>query len=150
MYKPNFKGFAVGNGVTDWKYDTFPAFIEMAYWHGLYDDDLYNSIKENQCDFSYFEFNSQNLSDACMAIVNRFHSLVQDLNVYDVFGKCWKNQTTSVFRLHDSHQFLQADDGLSTYKTFMTAEEYTPWVKIPKFNVGGKKLGDGDESPCVY
>ena len=46
-YKPNFKGFAVGNGVTDWKYDTFPAFIEMAYWHGLYDDDLYNSIQQN-------------------------------------------------------------------------------------------------------
>jgi carboxypeptidase C (cathepsin A) len=37
-YKPKFKGFMVGNGVTNWKYDTQPALIEMAYWHGLYDD----------------------------------------------------------------------------------------------------------------
>jgi hypothetical protein len=86
-----------------------------------------------------------------MAIVNRFGDLVHDINVYDVFGKCWKNQTSSVFRLHKPHQFLQADDGLSTsYKTFMTADEYTPWAKIPKFNIGGKKTLRDDEPPCVY
>lgn len=48
---PNLKGFMVGNGVTNWKYDTLPAFVEMAYWHGLYDDDLYDQVKG--CDFSY-------------------------------------------------------------------------------------------------
>jgi hypothetical protein len=28
----------VGNGVTHWKYDADPAFIEQAYWFGLVDD----------------------------------------------------------------------------------------------------------------
>lgn len=45
----------VGNGVTDWEYDTTPAFIEMAYWFGMYEDELYYNIKQN-CNFSYFEF----------------------------------------------------------------------------------------------
>ena len=31
------KGIMVGNGVTDWHFDTNPAFVEMAYWHSLYD-----------------------------------------------------------------------------------------------------------------
>lgn len=31
----------VGNGVTNWRYDTFPAFIETGFWHGLYDLSMY-------------------------------------------------------------------------------------------------------------
>lgn len=42
VYKPNLKGFMVGNGVTHWKYDAEPAFIEQAYWYGLVDDALYH------------------------------------------------------------------------------------------------------------
>jgi carboxypeptidase C (cathepsin A) len=44
-YKPNLKGFMVGNGVTHWKYDADPAFVEQAYWFGLVDDDLYHQMK---------------------------------------------------------------------------------------------------------
>lgn len=53
VFKPNLKGFMVGNGVTNWKYDTTPAYLEMAYWHGLYDSDLYEAFKDNKCDFSF-------------------------------------------------------------------------------------------------
>jgi carboxypeptidase C (cathepsin A) len=49
VFKPNLKGFMVGNGCTNWDFDTTPAYIEMAYWHGLYDTDLYNTIQENGC-----------------------------------------------------------------------------------------------------
>lgn len=41
VFKPNLKGFAVGNGVTNWKFDTAPAFVDMAYWHSLYDTKLH-------------------------------------------------------------------------------------------------------------
>lgn len=53
VFKPNLKGYLVGNGVTNWKYDTTPAYVEMAYWHGLYDSDLYEAFKTNNCDFAY-------------------------------------------------------------------------------------------------
>jgi len=45
----NLKGFMVGNGCTNWEVDCNPAYIEMAYWHGLYDDELYNDIHNNNC-----------------------------------------------------------------------------------------------------
>ena len=33
--KINLKGVAIGNGVTDWRVDGDPAWIEMAWYHGL-------------------------------------------------------------------------------------------------------------------
>lgn len=39
-FKPNLKGFMVGNGVTTWEYDTMPAFIDMGFQHGLYSVDM--------------------------------------------------------------------------------------------------------------
>lgn len=36
VFKPNLIGFAVGNGVTDWTYDTTPSYIDMGFWHSLY------------------------------------------------------------------------------------------------------------------
>ena len=50
VYKPNLKGMMVGNGVTNWDYDTNPAFFEMSYWHSLISNDLYDAIKEAECD----------------------------------------------------------------------------------------------------
>lgn len=87
VYKPNFKGFMVGNGVTNWKYDTTPAFVEMAYWHGLYDDDLYSILKG--CDLSYYNWDSDKLSDDCKKAMTRFNELTAAINGYDVFGKCY-------------------------------------------------------------
>ena len=36
-FQPPLRGIMVGNGVTNWTYDTIPAFLEMGYWHSLYD-----------------------------------------------------------------------------------------------------------------
>lgn len=52
VFKPNLKGFAVGNGVTNWTYDTTPAYVDMGYWHSLYDTALKNEFQSNNCDFS--------------------------------------------------------------------------------------------------
>lgn len=54
-FKPNLKGFAVGNGITNWKYDADPAFVEQAYWFGLVDDVMYHQMKT--CDYTYYQFN---------------------------------------------------------------------------------------------
>jgi len=43
-WKPNLKGFMVGNGVTNWKYDCDVAYIEMAFWHGLYSTEMYREL----------------------------------------------------------------------------------------------------------
>jgi len=41
IFKPPLKGMMVGNGVTNWNYDTNPALIEMAYWHSIISPQLY-------------------------------------------------------------------------------------------------------------
>ena len=66
VYKPNLKGFMVGNGVTNWTVDTDPAYIDMAYWHGLYSDSLLADYKENNCakEFEGMEF-KKDFSDPC-------------------------------------------------------------------------------------
>lgn len=88
VYLPPLKGFMVGNGVTNWKYDTTPAFVKMGYWHGLYDDDLFAVI--SQCDLSYFSWNYDKLSQTCKDAMGRFGDLTAQINGYDVFGKCYK------------------------------------------------------------
>lgn len=59
----------------------------MAYWHGLYDDDLYDVIKD--CDLSYLEFEPDKLKGACDTAYTRFNELIVGINGYDVFGKCF-------------------------------------------------------------
>ena len=55
-FKFNLKGFIVGNGVTNWKYDCDNALVQMGFWHGLYSEDLYDRINADKCDYSYMEF----------------------------------------------------------------------------------------------
>jgi carboxypeptidase C (cathepsin A) len=42
--KFNLKGWMVGNGVTNWKYDGVPSFVEMGFWHGLYPTELHEEL----------------------------------------------------------------------------------------------------------
>jgi carboxypeptidase C (cathepsin A) len=53
-YKPNLKGFIVGNGVTNWKYDGTPSYFHMSYYHGLIDDVLFNNVNKN-CNLTYYD-----------------------------------------------------------------------------------------------
>ena len=39
--KINLKGMMVGNGVTNWAYDTMPATIDMGYWRSIIGQDLH-------------------------------------------------------------------------------------------------------------
>ena len=87
MFKPNLKGFAVGNGVTNWKYDTNAAYIDMAYWHSLMSEDLHDRIVAADCDWNMPYMIG--VSDECMSLFEEFSGLTADVNVYDIFGTCW-------------------------------------------------------------
>jgi len=49
-YIPNLKGIMIGNGVTDWRFDTTPALFEMSQMHGIIPLDLYTFLKQNCTD----------------------------------------------------------------------------------------------------
>jgi hypothetical protein len=42
----------VGNGCTNWAYDTSAAYLELAYWHSFIDDDFYFKAKKSNCSLS--------------------------------------------------------------------------------------------------
>ena len=54
IFKPNLKGFMVGNGCTNWKYDTEPAYYEMAYYHSLYPGEVWEGMQSNNCLDEYY------------------------------------------------------------------------------------------------
>ena len=53
VFKPNLKGMMVGNGVTNWNYDTTPAYIELANAHSFMNPDDYAQMKALGCDYSH-------------------------------------------------------------------------------------------------
>lgn len=69
--KPNLKGFMVGNGVTNWKFDTYPAYIEMAYWHSLYAQEVYDGMAQANCNYSYILFDPE-ISPLCNSYFGTF------------------------------------------------------------------------------
>jgi hypothetical protein len=37
----------IGNGVTNWTYDTQPASFNMTYWHAIIGDDMFDALNDN-------------------------------------------------------------------------------------------------------
>ncbi|CAI2369016.1 unnamed protein product [Moneuplotes crassus] len=81
----NLQGIAVGNGVTDWKYDGTPAYVEMSFAHGLIPLDLQRRIKESGCSFIEESEEDIPFSRECQSLGNEWASYIQKINVYDVY-----------------------------------------------------------------
>lgn len=47
MFKPNLKGMLIGNGLTSYQWDCIPAFLDMALYHNLIDDDLFKIVNDS-------------------------------------------------------------------------------------------------------
>ena len=47
--RPNLQGFIVGNGVTNWNYDSKAATVDTLYWHSIIDTDTHMAIKKAGC-----------------------------------------------------------------------------------------------------
>lgn len=153
VFTINLKGWMIGNGVTNWKYDTFPAYIEMAYYHGLYDLDMYNAIYENGCDkeFQYMAVDPD-MSDECAAYFLAFQYLTSGVNVYNIYGKCFGVEPESkakpeMYATKSDVGFKKVGNEIKTYKRFASQHDYTPWLNInPRPHE--KKLKD--LPPCTF
>lgn len=150
MFKPNLKGYLVGNGVTNWKYDTTPAYLEMAYWHGLYDTEMYQSLKDNNCDFSNAQWNT-NITDTCNDLMTRFNDLTSQINIYDIYGICYASGAKNdQFTLYSSSDMGLSKVGneIKPYKKSFTSADYTPFLYKGKKHEGKKLLRE--LPPCTF
>jgi carboxypeptidase C (cathepsin A) len=130
-FKPPLKGFMVGNGVTNWTYDTNTAFLDMAYWHSIMSTELHDKITAEECDFS--GPNMSKASKKCLAHLVEFDRSVSDINIYDIFGTCW-----------GSGPFPQM---YQSKKGGFTQNDYTPWLKRPIPESDGMLR---ELPPCTY
>ena len=116
---PKLNGSLVGNGFTDYKYDGKAAYVTMAYYHGLIDDELYDFLTQ-KCDVTYLSVRgTANMSADCKSAMTTFDKYTALVNMWDVFGKCWKSAPAGhsqahsrYMAMHHSHHSVQVDTGL--------------------------------------
>ena len=116
VFKPNLQGFAVGNGVTNYQFDCTPAYVEMGYWHSLYNDELYEAIHANNCDFSGTRL--QNVTPECMTLLSQFEDLTSQVNVYDIFGICYGPEPNP--QMYQAHAKKEDVYSAADYTPFLT------------------------------
>lgn len=64
------------------------------------------------CDYSYYNFDADKLSDQCKAYMTTFNSYMTNIQPYDLFGKCYYFPPSDKPSLMDSPHTLKVDDGL--------------------------------------
>ena len=146
---PNLKGYFVGNGVTYIKYDLAPAMFNLVYWDGIYSEDIFNVIIEN-CDLENLYFQKQNKT--CNKALTKLSKLMGSLNIYDLFGTCWKKGGKTL-------KSSQEEDFYSDLKMY-TYKELTPFLylayldeesDINEDEIGEKiKLEKQSSVPCAF
>lgn len=125
----NLQGIAVGNGVTDWRFDGNPAYIDMSLHHGLIPFDLAQRIKESGCDFA--ENSNSEPSQSCIRLENEWYSYVQEINVYDVYRP---PQDGGLMSDGSVKSLLKGEEAMS-YTPFLrhTKNQHAFGLPVPKY-----------------
>jgi carboxypeptidase C (cathepsin A) len=128
----NLQGIIVGNGVTNYTYDCEPAYLGMGFWHSLYGTELHDKMEEYGCEFVREEEKPE-----CAELQKQFYSLVEKVNIYDVYRHCYYEDETPRYGVAN----INGEN--KTYKRGMTAKEYTPFLFKDSKN-------GGIIPPCIY
>ena len=98
--KINLKGILVGNGVTDWNYDTFPARVDFAFTHHL-------TSYENRMEFNKYCLLEKN-ETKCDEITNEITECLSDINIYDYLQDCELPETETGERDYFSNYYMRS------------------------------------------
>lgn len=138
--KINLKGFMIGNGVTNWKYDVTPAFVQMGYAHGLISHSLKEKIDKLNCDFA--ELGAKPQSKECKQALNEFTNSVAHIYPYDIYRppeEVYNNKQTT--KSIENMLKLESDTELETsYASFSsvfkdrTSNNFAPVDKFMNTN----------------
>lgn len=127
----------VGNGVTNYRFDCDPAYIDMGYYHSLYSQETRDAMTHHACNYSmiYFPEYYDRLSEECRTLYDRWQNVTSDVNVYDIFGYCYKNDEEAAQTVHQRRELAVVGGQPKPFKKWFTAKDYTPWVKWGKKNI---------------
>ncbi|XP_049930985.1 cathepsin A-like [Epinephelus moara] len=119
--KINFKGFAVGNGLSSFALND-QSLIYFGYYHGLFGEDLWRDLNINCCDKGTCNFYNSS-SDMCTTLVMVAFGIVYNsgLNEYALYLDCeggrrsyrsYERTMTHLFRKYRKHSHIhEVSDG---------------------------------------
>lgn len=81
----NFKGFLVGNPVTDSAIDSV-AYVPFLHGHGVISDQLFDNATSS-CNGTY----DSSYSPLCASVLLQVDAIMSDVNVYDIYRSCFRN-----------------------------------------------------------
>ncbi|XP_072917635.1 lysosomal protective protein isoform X1 [Hemitrygon akajei] len=84
----NFKGMAVGNGLSSFEYND-NSLVYFAYYHGLLETSLWNDLQRFCCSKGICNFH-HNKNESCMLRVSDVMNIVYNsgLNMYNLYADC--------------------------------------------------------------
>uniref|UniRef100_A0A2I4CUG1 Carboxypeptidase n=1 Tax=Austrofundulus limnaeus TaxID=52670 RepID=A0A2I4CUG1_AUSLI len=113
----NFKGFAVGNGLSSFDLND-QSLIYFGYYHSLFGEDLWRDLNTNCCNKKSCNFYN-NTSEACRTMVNIAFKIVYEsgLNEYALYLDCESHQAYHQGYVRTmSHVFRNFRKNLHAYK----------------------------------
>eukprot|EP00343_Euplotes_focardii_P006726 CAMPEP_0205821030 /NCGR_PEP_ID=MMETSP0206-20130828/4631_1 /ASSEMBLY_ACC=CAM_ASM_000279 /TAXON_ID=36767 /ORGANISM="Euplotes focardii, Strain TN1" /LENGTH=452 /DNA_ID=CAMNT_0053116205 /DNA_START=42 /DNA_END=1400 /DNA_ORIENTATION=+ len=118
------KGIAVGNGATDWKYDTTPSWLPMAYNHQLMDTELHNTFVDNGCEWYFRDVLPGSDSKVCLDALQQFNKLTSRINWYDIYRDVFDG---GLSKQSIGETVIKGEK--RQYKRGYKLTDYAPWLK---------------------
>lgn len=148
-------GMLVGNGCTNWTYDTMPATLEEAYPKALMGQELHDKMVADMCDYTNLQFPDQpQPTPVCDGYLNEFMTYIEDIDIYNLYmpasanpvspappNSCSKGTTKSnvlSFTQYLENIYKNASDIETTpaNKKLDTASWYQPYLKRAQKKAG--------------
>lgn len=128
--KINFKGFAVGNGLSSTALND-QSLVYFGYYHGLFGEDLWRDLNTHCCDKGDCNFYNSTSAD-CMTLVEMAFNIVYNggLNAYALYLDCEGGRVTHRgYEKSMTHLFKNIRRYLPTLKS---ADQVSPSVPLAK------------------
>ena len=123
--KINLGGTMVGNGATNWSYDTWPSFAQTLAGFNIIEQGLLDEWEKHECAVYFRNVRPAKMGPECQALAKRGMGFSSDLNWYDLYRKNYDLPTQT----NADRQGSTVIDGKTRYyKKGMTMAEYTPFA----------------------
>ena len=99
--KINLQGVMIGNGIVDWRIESNSSLLEFLYTHSVISQTDFVKYTEICHKFAWSEFTLE-CDSIQEVIMSKFEN---ELFLYDIYRKCYKNPITSGFKLKNNKRY---------------------------------------------
>ena len=158
-YHINLKGYAVGNGMSDYSMNA-DSFIYFAKYHGLIGTTVYNKIMDNCCDNdgNCVFHETPETSQACLLHVRTavYSVLGGDLNMYNIYEDCYyppeeSKYSSDIYNLFMNYNITPSEVSYSLKDTLKEPRRRAPCVNSwgPRTYLNNKDVREALHIPDV-